>query len=290
VARSNLARVRPSAVFAVVLLAFSSCGRPPADSLAIIDPAFAYLTPEARPAFSRVARKSVWLPESEAQAALYAALDADRPALVYLTPLVSSELASILARDEGCRVAILGGAAGQAHPRLAQAAFSSSDAARLGAAALEKAVRGLKDAGPETVVVALFSGPVAESDAPEAFRTAFEASGVAARLRLERLPEAFSQAVAERLRAEDVRAAYVSASASDLHRWAELAFDEYAYIIAEAALPDRSSSASIDRYVCWDIEASLLALADLLASGEGGTVAGLWKTASPRSILGYVRR
>lgn len=265
------------ALAVALLVPCGSCRRAPRDSLGLVDHAFSYLYPSASAAFGAVARRVVVLPTEEPQAALYAAVDAAKPRIVYLSPLLAAEIAPLLARDELVRVAYLGPARPATHPRLYSVAFSSDAPARLAAAELAAELSSMGDRGAGATVVALFSGPASEGGAPEAFRSAFEASGVSARLTVERAAHGFSQAIAEALRRLDVRAAYIAAPASELERWASQAFDEYAILAAEAPLSRPEPPPGIDILLCWDVAASLGRLSGLVDRDGGLEVEGSWE-------------
>jgi len=256
-------------------LLLASC-RGPADSVAVVDPVLAYLSPAAVRSFSAVAGGATVLPETSTQAALYAALDEATPATVFLSPLLGSEIRTILSRNDGARVAYLGIASPEPDPRLYAAIFSSADAAAAGGRlAAEEASRIRGDAPAR--VAAVFSGAGDADERAAAFVAAFAAAGGSGAPIVERSESGFSQAVAERLRAMDVRVAYVSAPPGDLERWAFEAFDPYAFVALEYALPADSGS-SADAFIAWDVAGTLSLLSASLSDERPGSVPGAWKT------------
>ncbi|MBU1078900.1 MAG: hypothetical protein KKB59_00285, partial [Spirochaetes bacterium] len=253
----------------------AACGRG-ASGLAVLDPVFAYLSPEAVRAYSGAAREVVVLPDEGASAALYAAIDAAAPETVYLSPLLASEIDSVLSRNATTRVAFLGANRPKDDPRLYAAVFSSSDAAA--AAGAIAASESLKH-GDAPLVAAVFSGTVDHGAASEAFLSSFRESGGRGEPIIETSPQGYSQAVADRLKALDIWVGYVSAAPPDTERWIRQAFDEYAFVAAEFSLPPEGTDSSASSVVSWDVEETLAAIASRLEEESAGSFPGLWKTA-----------
>jgi len=251
--------------------------RGPAGSLAIVDPVFAYLSPESMASFATTAREMTVLPESNLSASLYAVIDTKKPETVILSPLLASEITSILGRNDETRVAYLGPAPIQPHPRLYAALFSSVDAAEM--AGRLAAVEASRLSGEGLVrVAAVFSGSSEQEKLSEAFSRSFSEEGGPGTPLVELAPAGFSQDSADRLRALDIRIAYIAASPRDTNRWIRQGFDQYSFVIAENPLPSRPTDSRPDAFVCWDIDATLDMLEKNLSDGMAGVSGGRWKT------------
>lgn len=251
----------------------ASC-RGPVGALAVLDPVFVHLAPEAARTFASRTGEQLMLPATGASTALYGALDSKNPPTVYLSPLLASEVGPILSRDPAVRVAYLGNAAPARHDRLYAALFSASDAASLAGRALAREAQKL---GPEARVAALFSGFSEAEAAALAFREAFMAHGALAEPTIHTSPDGYNQAAADRLKALDIRAAYISAPPRESERWAVQSFDPEAYIVIEQALAPSPTVSMADAFIAWDLEATLDVLTGRLASSRPGTVPGVWK-------------
>jgi len=227
--------------------------------------------------FSSAARDVTILPESDLSAALYAVIDTEKPDSVILSPLLASEISSILGRNDTTRVAYLGTAPLEAHPRLYAALFSSVDAAETAGTLAAAKTSKLSGEGADRVVVVV-SGSTESEVLSAAFSRAFAEAGGQDTPLVELAPQGFSQESADRLRALDVRVAYVAASPRDTDRWVREGFDRYAFIIAEYPLPSGSPGSWADAFVCWDIDATLEVLGKNLVTGLPGVSGGRWKT------------
>lgn len=254
----------------------ASC-RGPAGSVAFVDPVLAYLSPGTVRSFSAVAGEATVLPDTGPQAALYAALDDAAPATVFLTPLLGSEIRTILSRDDRTRVAYVGTASPEPDPRLYAAILSSADAAAAGGRLAAEEASRLGGAAPVRVA-AVFSGADDAGARAAAFVAAYASAGGTDEPIVESTAAGFSQAVAERLRAMDVRVAYIAAPPGDTERWAVEAFDPYAFVACEYALPADRPASSVDAFVAWDVAKTLANLGDSLSQGRPGSIPGAWKT------------
>ncbi len=254
----------------------ASC-RGPAGSVAFVDPVLAYLSPGTVRSFSSVAAEAIVLPDTGSQAALYAALDDAAPEAVFLTPLLGSEIRTILSRNGGARVAYLGTASPEPDTRLYAAVFSSADAAAAGGRLAAEEASRIGGASPVRVA-AVFSGADDTGARAAAFVAAYASAGGIGEPIVEFSAAGFSQAVAERLRAMDVRAAYIAASPGDTERWAVEAFDPYAFVACEYALPADRPGSSADAFVAWDVARTLADLGESLSEGRPGSIPGAWKT------------
>lgn len=284
----NAARAAPrltAALAALLLAPIASC-RGPEGSLAVIDPVFAYLSPDGAKSFGSAARDAVTLPENGASAALYAAVDSARPRIVFLSPLLSPEIQAILSRDESARVAYLGNASPRPDARLYAAVFSSADAATMAAPIVASESAKI---GAEARTAAVFAG-IPDADAVSAaFIEAFKAAGGRPEPILEVSQQGFSQAVADRLKAMDIRAAYIAAPPRDAERWASQAFDLSAFVVIEQGLPPSPTVSSADAFISWDIGASLSSLAERMEEEMPGTFPGAWKSAPTERYAGNRR-
>lgn len=253
----------------------------PAASLAVIDPVFAYLAPDSIKSFSATAQARSLLPDTEASASLYATIDAKAPKIVFLTPLLASEIEPILSRNDETRVIYLGNAHPRPNPRLYAAVFSSTDAAaRAGDLAAAEAARlkaELPADDPPPSVAAVFAGTEELDARSEAFLEAYRAAGGSGVPIIEQSAQGFSQIVADRLKSLDIRIGYIAAAPRDAERWAHQAFDQYAYLAMEYSLPPQQTSSRADSFVAWDIEATLSSLRKNLSAGEARIDKGLWK-------------
>jgi hypothetical protein len=244
--------------------------------MAVIDPVFAYLEPAAARALEKASATSIKLPAENASAALYAAVDAAAPSVVYLSPLLAAEIQPLLSRGGETKIAYVGDAEPRSDPRLYASVFSSVDAAAA-AARLIAARAGGQAPQNEGRIAVVASGPDAGA-VSEAFVAAFRLAGGLGDPVIELAPQGFTQAAADRLKALDVSAAYISVQPKDIERWASLAFDRFAFVAAEYALPSLITSSSADAYLAWDVEASVAALSEALAEGASGSAPGAWKS------------
>jgi len=258
-----------------------SC-RNPAASLAVIDPVFAYLSPDSVKAYSAAVQKLAILPDSGASAALYASIDAQAPRTVFLSPLLATEIGSILSRNDQIRVVYLGTVQPELHPRLHAAFFSSIDAAsRGGTLAAEVNARLMADlpAGSEPPGVAgIFAGTADAERCSDAFAEAYREAGGPGEPLIEISATGFAQAAAERLKTLDIRVGYIAADPRDAERWARQAFDQNAYLVMEYSLPAPRTTSLADAFVVWDMDATLSVLVQKLESADTGMEKGLWKT------------
>ena len=268
-------RIGIAVSFATCLI-LSSC-RGPAGSVAIVDPVIAYLSPGSVRSFSSVAGKPTILPETGTQAALYAALDAATPLTVFLTPLLGNEIPAILSRNDSTRVAYLGTAAPQPDPRLYAAIFSPIDAAEAGGRLAAEEASRLRGEPPARVA-AVFSGANDIEARADAFVAAFVSAGGTGEPVIEFSASGFSQAVADKLKSMDIRVAYVSSSPRDSESWTVEAFDPYAFVAAEYAMPIDRSGSSANAFIVWDIEKTLSLLGANLSKDRFGSFPGAWKT------------
>ncbi len=243
--------------------------------MAIIDDGFAYLYPRAAQAFSKKVATLTILPPSEASAALYAALDAGQAHTIYLSPLLASEVSTILSRNDSTRVAYMGTATLRANPRLYAAVFSSKDATELAAKFLA-AHKDSKTDPEKARIAALFSGSEADQLA-ETFMKAYLQAGGLGELILRTTPEGYSQKLAEELISLDISSGYVSSTPTDTQRWLTQGFDPYAFVIVENALPDSGGPTMAAGAIAWNVEATIASLDQKLSANLAGQIPGTWK-------------
>jgi hypothetical protein len=263
-----------STIIALCLLA-ASC-ETPNDTVAFIDPVFAYVVPSTPKLLARIVDKVIVLPENGTSAALYAALDETSSPVVLLSPLLATEIDAILSMDDARAVLTFGEESRPAAPRLFQAAFSKKDAANLAgkAAALES-----RHNKTGTKTVGLFAG-ASEKDLREsaaAFSEGFFANGGTIDPMLEIVMDDFSQSTAQKLASMDIQIAYVSAPPDTIERWIREAFDPYSYIVAEMPLPSEKQRTLADELVVWDIASTARLLLKAAERGNNVPEAGIWR-------------
>jgi len=277
-------RITPGVAFTIVLslyLLVSAC-QSPAASLAIMDPVFAYLSPDSIKTYSSAARDLALLPDADASAALYAVIDAQAPVTVFLSPLLAQEIDPILARNEQTRIVYLGNVQPKTSSRLYAAVFSSMDAASQGGRlAAAEAIRldAEQQAGKiQTGVAAIFAGLSEAEACSEAFMVAYRTAGGPGEPLVEVSIQGFSQVVADRLASLDLRVGYLAAPPHDAERWARQGFDQSTYILMEYALPSQQTTSLADAFIAWDIAGTMSSLVEKLSAEVSGIEKGHWKT------------
>jgi len=266
-------------VFAAAILA--SCHAPDA-SIAFIDPILAAAVPDSMEWYAAAARRVVVLPETDAAATLYADIDTMKPRAIVLSPLLGSELLPILGRDETTRVAYIGYTMPTAHSRLFSATFTAVEAAEAAASVL--AARAAHQSA--MLAYAVFAGypPETSARAAEALAQAYGKAGGIDPPRVEIIAEPFSQALADRLRSLDIRAAYVSAPEGETERWMAQAFDQSAYVIAARAFPLRPALTLAKAQVVWDMKATLDDVIIRLNASQNGDKPGIWQILPSKAV------
>ena len=267
---------------------FTSC-QAPQGTAGFIDPVFAYAVPSSARLFASAVRDVIILPETGTSAALYAGLEGLSPRVVLLSPLLATEIDSILSTDDSRIVAIFGESTEKAKPRVHAAGFSSIDAARqAGSTAAAETSAGKADAK----VCGLFAGSSMEElrAAAAAFSEAYVASGGRGEPLLEMVEDGFSQALAQKIASFDVRIAYVSAPPDSAERWIREAFDPDAYVMAELPLPSEQHPTLADALVVWDIGSTLRMLLAGIENGNNEHVSGVWNIQSAESRNGKGKR
>jgi hypothetical protein len=247
----------------------------PQGTAGFIDPVFAYAVPSTGRLFSSVVRSVIVLPETGTSAALYAGLEELAPRVVLLSPLLASEIDSILSMDDSRIVAIFGEGSRSASPRLHSAEFSPTEAARLAGSAAATENSGFR---PGSRVAGVFAGAPIENlrKASAAFAAAYAEAGGSGTPILETTEEDFSQALAQNLVSLDIGIAYVSAPPDTTERWLREAFDPFAYLMVEMPLPSSRHQTLADAMVVWDIGATLRTLFAGIENGSHGQLAGIW--------------
>jgi len=247
-----------------------------------MDPILAAAVPDSTAWYAAAARRVIVLPETDAVAALYADIDTMKPRAVVLSPLLGSEIAPILGRNETTRVAYIGYAMPTAHPRLFSATFTVVEAAE--AAGTILAARAASQG--TGLVYAILAGfpPGTSAVAAEALVQAYGRAGGIDAPRVEILAEPFSQQLADRLRSLDIRTAYVSAPEGETERWMAQAFDRSAYMIAARAFPLRPSLTLAKAQVVWDMKATLGAVLKRLDADQNGDNPGIWQVLASKAV------
>ena len=244
-------------------------------SIAFIDPILASAVPEAKSWYSAAARTVVVLPETGTSATLYADIEAKKPRSIALSPLLGSEIAAILGRDDHTAVVYAGPTSPEPHPRLFSATFAIDQAARMAGTMLATSAHSTSGG----LVCAVFAGyqPQMAARAADAFSQAYEQAKGAAAVRLITVTEPFSQTAAEELRALDIRAAFVSAPEDETERWIAQAFDRSTMIIAARAFPVRTSLTMASVQLVWDMKTTLRLIEERLKTGKSGDNPGIWQ-------------
>jgi hypothetical protein len=265
-------------IFTAVALVSCNGSRAP---IAFIDPVLAGAVPDSTAWYAAAASKVIVLPEAHAATTLYADIDAMKPRAVLLSPLLGSEIAAILGRDNDTRVAYAGYTTPVAHPRLFSATFSMVGAAELAGTVLASMTA---RTGTE-LIYAIFAGYPTEiaTRAAESLVQAFGKAGGAEPPRVEILPEPYSQRLADRLKSLDIRAAYVSVPEGMTERWISQAFDSSAFIIAERAFPLHQTATMATVQIIWDMKATLRIVIKRLEEGQNGDIRGVWQATSSKA-------
>lgn len=254
-----------------------------------MDPILAALERETLAAYRGAAGALAVLPEDGAGPALYAAIDRKNPDWVLLSPLLGSEIPSILDSDPDIKVAYAGTRAPADDKRLFAARFSPLDAAALAAGVLAKQAAERSEPEKPALAAAVFSGPSAQ-EAADAFKAAWASAGGPDTAIVTVARDGFAPATAAELKLLDVRVAYVSAPLAELSRWAGEAFAPETWIAAEYPLPgelERSPSTRgmarlFDALVSWNLKATLDSLIGRMKKGANGSDSGLWQVISVR--------
>lgn len=261
----------PGVIVMVLIFLAASC-QAPRGTMALVDPVFSFLAPDSADAFKKVARRVIVLPASGGSEALYAAIDAESPSVVFLSPLLASELPGILSRNATTAIAYLGMQPSISDANLYVAAFSDIEAARLsGSRAAMEASRLPATEAMSVAIVAV------STDVSNAFTEAYLAAGGREQPLVESAAAGFSQAAADRLRDRDVRIAYVSAPPDEVERWIRQAFDPYTFVMAEYPLPGNMTVTAADVIVCWNVKEALRALDSAVDAATPGTIPAPWK-------------
>lgn len=265
----------------ITVAVLASCHAPDA-AIAFVDPVLAAAVPDAGAWYAEVARRVVVLPESAAAATLHADIDSSKPRTIVLSPLLGSELAAILGRNETARVAYVGYATPTAHPRLVSSTFTAVEAAEAAGAALAARPAPL-NAG---LAYALFAGypPEFSARAAEALVRAYGKAGGIDPPRVEIIAEPFSQTLADRLHSLDIRAACLLAPEGEIERWISQAFDRSAYVIAARAFPLGPALTLAKAQVVWDMRSTLGDVIRRLDAGQNGDAPGIWRVLPSRAV------
>jgi hypothetical protein len=253
-----------------LLVSVGSCSRSLPGSLVILDPVLPVIAPEAATAFMRQGRKTVTVPY-EASENLYALVAAEAPAILFLSPLFAPELNRILDSSPGTKIVYLSGHAPPAREGLYSASFSSADAATLAGSVLARKAQTLSEG---ILCVGLFLNGAEE--AAEHFVASYLAGKPGNKPIIEYSATPWSASTANRLKALDIRQAYIAIPGKDAARWAREAFASSTNVLLESALGG-AVDPSLDALVVWDIENSLNALVKTLSVSESASIGGTWK-------------
>ncbi|TFG82924.1 MAG: hypothetical protein E4H20_06695 [Spirochaetales bacterium] len=262
---------------ALAFLVAISCTQGPSGGLALIDPIFDALVPDAAGQFRRVAGRLVVLPKEKASAAMHAAIDRASPSWVLLSPLLRVEVPGLLASRPDLKIACMGqGSPDTAAGSVYTVRFSDREAADLAGTVLATESMSMEDNGHGILVAGIFSGKDADASA-RAFSEAFSAAAGGLVPILEVEPSGWSTEAADRLRERDIRLAYVSASTADVKRWTEASFDESVRFIVMAPPMEYPALPRAFGTITWDMGASLLSLIGRIRAEIPGEWPGTWQ-------------
>lgn len=253
-----------------LLVSAGSCTRSLPGSLVVLDPVLPVIAPEAASALGRHGRKTMIL-SYEASENLYAVVAAETPNILFLSPLLAPELNRIVDSAPETKVLYVGSTDPAPREGLYSARFSSADAAELAGTVLASQAQTL----PEGVLcVGIFTSGAEE--AAERFVSSYVAGKSVNKPIIEYIAANWSATLANRLKALDIRLAYIAIPGKDAARWAREAFAESTYVLLESALAEEVDPA-LDAVLVWDIENSLQALVKTLAVTESASIGGIWK-------------
>jgi hypothetical protein len=253
-----------------VLVSTSSCSRSLPDSLVVLDPILPVIAPKTAAAISRQGNKTLVLPY-EASENLYAVLAAETPGILFLSPLLAPELNRILDSSPDTKVVYAGSFKPIPRKGLYSAGFSSVDAAALAGTILAEQTKGLADT---LLCAGIFM--IGAEEAAERFVSSYVAGNSGNTPIIEYIATPWSASTANRLKALDIRQAFIAVPGKDAARWAREVFAGSSYVLLESALGG-DVDPSLDALIVWDMESSLKALVRSLAVTESASIGGTWK-------------
>jgi hypothetical protein len=247
-----------------------SCAGGQAGSLVILDPVLPVMAPDAAAVISRYGRKAITLP-FEASEVLYSAIAEEKPAVLFLSPLLAPEINRILDSTPGIRIVHAGSARLPSRDGLYSASFSSADAAGRAGTVLADKARTLPQ---NFLCIGIFMN--GSEEAIRRFTDAYLAGKPGNEPIIENITTPWSVALASKLRGLDVRLAYIAVPGKDAARWAREVFPGSSYVLLESAFGDMSDPA-VDAMLVWDIDSSLELLVSSLDAAASASIGGIWR-------------
>ncbi len=242
------------AMVSMLLLGYS-CGTGAGKRYAaVLDPGFASLFPEAEAAFSKKGFIVTVLEAGSAAGALHSFVDANAPERLVVSPLLARELPAIQNARPGMAVAHISYEEQGAQAQATALRFDGLSAARVAGQALAGKFLDGRGSG-EALVAAVFAGQDAQAKAQE-FSRAFMAAGNSKLPIVEVTNSEWSQEAADRLRALDLSALYLSIPPREAGRWINALSDQTAVIVESAHKP-ATPWPGCAGVVRWDLAASL---------------------------------
>lgn len=232
----------------MALILPSSCTKQDG-GLAIIDPVFALLSPEAVHSYKKAAGRILILPQDDPVAVLHAAIDAGRPEWVLLSPLLAPEIPAIRQARPDLPILILGAAEIPERQMLFSSVFHPEDAAHNAAVWLS----GQNRSG---ICMGLFEGEGANRSAA-AFMEGIESGPQKLEGKTRIISNGYSTTVARELSGMDISLVFLQTAPEDASRWLENAFDESALVALAMPFGYKTAIPGVKAIISWDLEKAL---------------------------------
>lgn len=253
-----------------LLMSAGACARGLTGSLVILDPVLTTIVPEVAATIGRYGRKTIILP-FEASETLYSSIVEEKPSVLILSPLLAPELNRILDSSPDIKIVYAGGFEPAARDGLYSAFFSPVDAAGMAGTVLAEKARSLPQ---DILCVGIFMN--GSNEAIERFTEYYLAGKPGNKPIIENITTPWSASTANRLKALDVRQAYIAVSGKDAARWAREVFTGSSYVLVESALGSLLDPA-VDALLIWDIDSSLSLLINGLDASASASIGGIWR-------------
>ena len=257
-------------VFVAILLSANACTQRVPDSLVILDPVFPVVAPEAARIFGLRGRKTITLP-FEASETLYASLAETKASVLFLSPLLATELNRILDTLPDIKLVHTGGASIKPRKGLYSAFFSPIDAAEKAGSMLAEKAQSLP---ADALCIGIFLNGSKEAIAR--FTESYMAGKPGNTPIIENIATPWSNETANKLKVLDIRQAFIAVPGKDGARWARELVAGSTYVLLEAAFGGTPDT-SIDGLLVWDFENTLAELIDRLNTSDSATLDGKWK-------------
>jgi hypothetical protein len=257
-------------VVLVLLLSMVSCTRGMAGSLVILDPVLPVLAPEVAATIGRYGRSTITLP-FDASGTLYSAIAAEKPAVLFLSPLLAPELDRILDSSPAIRLVYAGGTASAPREGLYSAVFSSADAAGMAGTILAGKDPTLP---PDALCVAIFMN--GSEEAIQRFTDSYLAAKPGNKPIIENIVTPWPTATVNRLKSLDIRQAYIAVPGKDAARWAREVLPGNSFVLMESAFGGLIDPA-VDAMLVWDLDSSLKLLVNRLYASTSASISGIWR-------------